>query len=447
VLIGVLVAATAVAWAQVRRTTAAGETSLDLVVVALPVLVIALAVLVLTSGLGWLVRLAGRRSERLPVEVFLAARRLASGSVAVRSVAGSLGLGIGLIVFALAITSTLDRTVDVKLATSVGGVSSVVLLDELPAGFRPPGPTTVIRESDTRLTPGNAAARIVAIDPSTFADGVTWSDEFGSDIDAVLDALAGPTDDSVPVIAIEGEGVPQSGAFGLTRTYPYRVVATVRGFPTAGDRRVSILASADAIEELATRVAGGELASSPLDRFRRVAVSQASAEELTGALDIAEIPYRDVVSEAALRQSPSIVATRSAFGFLGVIGVAAGAAALVAMGLFLSARRRRRALAGVMTRSMGLSPARAASVSAMELAAVLIVSVGAGLIAAPFVVGELASRYDPAPERPPEVAVFVDWTPLLAGALVGVVLVAGLVWVSEWRDSRRPAGAVIRDGE
>ncbi len=447
VLIVVLVVATSVAWAQVRRTTAAGETSLDLVVVALPVLVIALVVLVLVAGLSWVVRLAGRRSERLPVEIFLAARRLASGSLTVRLVAGSLGLGIGLIVFALAITSTLDRTVDIKLATSVGGASSAVFLDPLPPGFSTPGPTTVIRESDTRLTPGNAAARIIAIDPSTYADAVTWSAEFGMDVDEVLDALAGPADQSIPVIAIEGEPVPATGAFGLTRSYPYRVVATVRGFPTAGDRGASILASADAIDAYSSVGDAAERAASPLDGFRSTAVSQATAEELTGSLDLAGVRFRDVVSEAALRQGPSIVATRSAFGFLGVIGVAAGTAALVTMGLFLATRRRSNALTGVIVRSMGLSRARAALVSAIELGAVLVVSVGAGLIAAPLVVRALAPRFDPAPDRPPDVSVFVDWPLLLVGAFAGVAIVAVLVWLSEWCAGRRSAGAVVRDGD
>jgi hypothetical protein len=86
-------------------------------------------------------------------------------------------------------------------------------------------------------------------------------------------------------------------------------------------------------------------------------------------------------------------------------------------------------------------------VSAVELGSVLLVSVGAGFIAAPLVVRRLAPRFDPAPGRPPTVGVLVDWAPLVAGALVGVLIVAVLVWLSEWRESRRPAGEVVRDGE
>ncbi len=353
-LIVVLVAATVIAWAQVGRTTAAGQSSLDLVVVALPVLAIMMTVLVLVALLGWTARFAGRHSERLPVEGYIAARRLAGESVAVRLVGGSLGLGIGLLVFAVAITTTLDRMVDVKLATTVGGVSSARLIDDLPADLEPPAPTTVIRSSDTRLTPGSAAARIVAIDPATYADAVSWSDEFGAGVDEVLDALAGPIDDSIPVVAIEGENVPPEGAFGLTRAYPYRVVATVRGFPTAGDRRASVMASADAITDFAARQNDDPEAPSPIDAFRSTAVSQATAPALTEWLSASDVRYRDVVSQADVRESASIVAPRSAFAYLAVIGVTAAAAAAVAMALFLSARRRNSALAGVLTRSMGL---------------------------------------------------------------------------------------------
>ena len=77
---------------------------------------------------------------------------------------------------------------------------------------------------------------------------------------------------------------------------------------------------------------------------------------------------------------------------------------------------------------------------------VLVAAVGAALLAAPAVVSRLAPRFDPAPGRPPAIAVVVDWAPLLVVAVVGVVIVSALVWLSEWIDGRRPAGAVVRDG-
>lgn len=440
-----LLVATVIAWSQVERTTASGATSLDLVVVALPVLVIAVAVVVLVALLGVAARLAGRYVDRLPVEMFIAARRVAAGSVAVRLVIASLGLGIGLLVFALAVTATLDRAVDVRLATSVGGVSSATLLDELQGSAGSPAPTTVVRESDTRLLPGSVAARIIAIDPATYADAVTWSDEFGSEIDEVLTALGSSTAESIPVIAIEGEPVPDVGTFGLTRTYPYRVVATVRGFPTAGNRAVSVLVSIDSINEYTTRTTE-EGAAAATASFRRTVVSQAGADELGDWLDRVGVGYRDVVSQAELRQSPTIVATRTAFGYLGIVGVIASAAAIVSMALFLSARRRSRALTGVITRSMGLSPPRSAAISAIELGSVLVVAVGAGLLASPLVVARLVPRFDPAPGRPPEISVVVEWAPLVVVSAAGVAIVSALVWLSEWIASRRPAGEVVRDG-
>jgi hypothetical protein len=93
-----------------------------------------------------------------------------------------------------------------------------------------------------------------------------------------------------------------------------------------------------------------------------------------------------------------------------------------------------------------LSPGRSAAISAIELGSVLIVAVGAGLLAAPVVVGRLAPRFDPAPGRPPAISVVVDWAPLLVVAVTGVVVVSALVWLSEWVEGRRPAGSVVRNG-
>jgi formate hydrogenlyase subunit 3/multisubunit Na+/H+ antiporter MnhD subunit len=95
---------------------------------------------------------------------------------------------------------------------------------------------------------------------------------------------------------------------------------------------------------------------------------------------------------------------------------------------------------------MGLSAGRAALVSVIELAVLLTIAVAAAFIAVPVVVARLTSRFDPAPERPPNVQVLVSWPPLIAAAVVGTVAICALVWWSEWIAGRRPAGEVVRDG-
>ncbi len=389
----------------------------------------------------------------MPTEGYLALRRLAGGSVGIRVVGGALGLGIGLLVFAVALTSTVDRTVDAKLAAELGGETIVTLLDDLPSGFVAPAATTVIRTSDTLARPGSVRTRVVAIDPDTFAAAVIWPTEFGADVDAVVAAVSAPVSESVPAVAIDGEPSPSEGAIGFEVTYPYRVVEHIDGFTGAGGIAASLLVSADALDGLALAQQGygsrEEAAVDdvrlPTDRFRQRLITAARADEIVAALDAAGVRFRDVVSRSERRSDPSIAATRSAFAYLGVIGIVAATAALVSLVLYLSAQRRARALTAVMTRTMGLSPARAALVTVIELVAVMSAAVVAGFAAAPPLVRRLSVRFDPAPDRPPVVGPIVAWAPLLAASAGAVLLIAIVVWIIERRAGRRPAGEVLRD--
>jgi predicted lysophospholipase L1 biosynthesis ABC-type transport system permease subunit len=140
-----------------------------------------------------------------------------------------------------------------------------------------------------------------------------------------------------------------------------------------------------------------------------------------------------------------LVATRWAFGFLGVLGVVAAVGALVALAMFLAARRRTNALAAVMTRAMGLSARRAALVTALEITTITALAMVAGFGAAVLSVDRLVPRFDPAPDLPPPVPVTVSW-PLLVGAgVLGLVALGLVVWAAERSAAARPEGAVLRD--
>ncbi len=452
--VAVLVLATIGAWVQVGRTEALVDGGVDLIVIVLPVAAILLAVIALLAVVAGMLERGRMLFGRAPTELFLAVRLLARGSTGVRLAAGSLGLGIGLVVFAAAFTSTLDRTVDVKLSTEVGGATWVSIIDDLPPEFDPPAPTTLIRTSDTTITPGDVPTRVIAIDPATFADAVNWSEQFGADIDEVVAAVSVTGGDEIAAVAVSGEPTPGVGAFGITRAVQYRLVDRIGAFPLAGDRLTSMLTSAASIDELAARSNGYPSVDAarevgfplPVESFRRVLVSQASAAELIAELDAVGVRYREVTSLVDRRGDPATLATRSAFGYLGVIGVVALAGSLVALTLFLAARRRLRALTSVMTRSMGLSAARAALVSAVELAIVLSIAVIAAFAAVPVVVRRLSTRFDPAPNRPPDVAVLVSWSSLIALTAAATLAVCVGVWWLELRAGRRPAGEVLRDG-
>lgn len=455
-LASVLLVAAALAWFQVRRDASddGGGRSVDLVATTFPVLavlvVVVLVLFVATRLLGLLGSITARRG---PVEVFLAFRRLASGSGGVRLAAGTLGLGIGLLVFSLALRSTLDRTAEVKLATEIGAVTAANLIDDLPDDFEPPGPTTVIRTFDTVVSPGGGRLRVIAVDPDEYLAVVDWPDQFGADPDRVVDILTSRVTDRVPAVGVRGERAPAEGAFGLGESFPYRIVDRIGAFPGAGDRDATILVSADALDLLAferdgheTAAAAADAGAEPLtDRFRRRLMSQADAGELVAALDAADVRYRDVVTIDERRDDPDRTATRWAFGFLGVLGVVAALGALVSLAMFLAARRRARALTGVMVRAMGLAPGRSALVAVIEVVTICVLAVVAAVAAATVSVGRLLPRFDPAPDVPPAVPVLMPWAPILAASILGMLVLGTAVWSAERRGAARPEGRVIRE--
>ena len=284
--------------------------------VALPVVALLLAVGVAVGVATWLLGRLGKRGTALPDVAYLALRRFGTGTLAMGLVAAAVGLGVGLVVFSAALTTTLDRTVDVKLATQVGGESSITLTGPPPVGFQAPAGTTVVRTFDTLVTPGQVRTLTVAIDPDTFAGAVTWPDEFGAGLDGVLADLAGPIDGSVPVVAIEGELPIDSGALGLTQTWAYRVERRIDAVPFAGESTMTLLVDGDRLDAFALAEAGYDSVQEanadrylvPTQRFRVRLVSQASIDDLVAALDAGEVVYRDPLSRAELRRSPDLLA-------------------------------------------------------------------------------------------------------------------------------------------
>lgn len=454
-VLAVACAAAGFSWVQVGRTTNVDTTEVDLAVVLLPVFASLVAVIVGTWLIAGALRLAVRRPDRWSVPLLIALRRLAERGAGLRIVAGGLGVGVGLLVFAVALTSTLDRTVDVKLATEIGGESALTLVDPIPLGAELPPGTTLVRTSDTQLRPSGERLRVIAIDTATWADGVTWPATFGSGPGEVVEAVAMARDDRIAAVAVVGEPTPDVGAFGLTRTSGFRVVDRTASLPGAGALSSTIVVSAGVVDELAARergyagvreaVADGFVL--PTTGYRRRLVSQRPIEELVEFAEANGIRTRDPVSREERAQAPSIVAARAAFGYLGVLGTVAGLVAVVGLVLLLEARRRMRALTVVMTRSMGLSPERAALATTIEVVAIVATAFGAAFVAVPFVVRRLSDRFDPAPEVPPAVDVLVSWDRLALVALAALLALAVTVWIREWRAARRTPGEVLRGSD
>ncbi|MGF1668312.1 MAG: hypothetical protein ACFCVC_18785 [Acidimicrobiia bacterium] len=441
-------AGTGFLWLQVDRT-ATGST-LDLAVVTLPMMALLAAGSIGTSIMVWVLSRFGSAARRLPPVAFLAWRHLSRRDGTGPVVAVALGVGIGLVALSTHLVDTLQRTIDVKIATEIGGETRLDVFGPAPFDLAPPADSTFVRFQETRLTPGDTPVRVVAIDPRT-AEALTWPTEFGPTLTEVVTTLDRLLDDgAVPALAVEGRAVATEGTFGTGQPIRYRVVGTVRSSPLAASVGPTLLVAAPQVDlfEIARATAGGaempEGFQPPTSRYRRHLVSMSTPGELAGYLAANDLEIREVFTRSSRSTDPDVVAPALAFDYLGSLGYVAAVAAAAALALYLSVRRRARALGSVMMRRMGFTPGAVAAATDAEVAVLLGVASAASMVVVPLVSGVLARRFDPAPSVPPAVdpapVTAAIWTTMSAT----VAAVTAAVWLIEWRSARRSGAEVLR---
>ena len=438
-----LMGAAVAMWIQVGRQDAGDVNPL---VVAFPfvgiVAGVAAAVAALRLALAKL-RLTGRR---LPLPLFLAWRALTASQTGALLLAGALGVATGVAVLSSVFVTTIESAVEAKAATVVGGASRASSLQASDAPLPPR--TTVIHRKGTGVD--DEGVDVLAIEPSTFADAVTWPDEFGSNPEELIRLLGSETPGSIPAAVVNDRGLPVRGEFGLNRLFPYQVVATFDSAPLASTFRPTLVVRADVFEAFArnrydagleavdeveatvARTLGRELVyESPLDSYGRNAVSQLPLDELLAALDAQGRRYNEVSSAAAYRNSVSSQATRWAYDYLRVVAVIGALAALGALGLFLSERHRERVLAIVIAGQIGVRPRSLTIAGVVELVGLVLGATAAGTAAAMITGRRVFPAFEPEPGTPPTVGLVNDLTPAVTVTAVLLALVAGLTVVSQ----------------
>jgi hypothetical protein len=449
VLVALLGAVVGWLWWQVDQATPSAG-NVDHAVVALPVAMFALASIVVLAVLSRVCTSLGRVGTRLGPVGLVVLRRLGRAGASRSVVVGALSIGFGLVVLAVSLAATVDRTLSVKSAVEVGGATRFDLAGPPPPSLDLPAGTTLLSSQDTRLTPGGGRVRVVAVEDD-FVDAMAWPDEFGLSAEQVAGLLAADATESLPVVTIEGEPVGAAGSFGGGRVFPYRVVGSAASLPLAGEFGSTIIVSARQLDAFAERRAAeggvpqrGDAARPPTDTFRRALVSQASPQELQTALDGTDVVVREVHTIAALEQSLDAIATRTALDFVRVVGAVAAATSLVALGSYLASNRKERALAGVMVRALGTSARRAAAITTLEVTVVAATALVGAALVAPVAVGHIAQTFDPATRVPPAPQVNVEWLQIGIGAAAMLVIVGGVAWLGEVATARRGAGEVLR---
>ncbi len=447
-VIGVALAA----WIQVGS---AGDTSeVDPLVIAFPLVGLIAGVGSVVIAVRWLVRRAHRSGHSLPPALFLAWRRISSADSSAVLLSAALGVAFGLIVFSSSLVTALDTASDAKSITAVGGVSQAQLDGQLRSEL--PDATTQVFVTRTRSTIGGESVNVLAIDPATYANGVSWHPTFGSSPEEVVAAVEQAVDADVAAVAAGRLSAPTEAGFGTNVVTSYAVVDMVDAAPLTSEVVPTLLVSADQVNAAARRnhdaqrppdVDPDEWTAafrSPLLGARSVLISQLDGSTLQAFLDDNGVGVRELVTLTDRRDLIGNRAARWTFEFVSLLAVIGGLAAIGTLSFYLSEQRNNRQLSTVMAERMGLRPRTSAGAAILEVLGLVVFSFSAGASIALVIATRLFDRFDPDPRLAPEIGLEPPWA--LVGAIAGVAVVAVTLaaLVNQWISGRRTYAEVLR---
>jgi hypothetical protein len=418
----VLVGASVAMWLQVGERGRANDAGP--LVVAFPFVGIVTGVIVVVLVFRLVLRVARRTGTRLPTPLFLAWRALTGSETGALLVTSALGLAAALAVLSTTFVSSVDTAIVDKAVTIVGSDTQLDIANRADQTLLP-ADTTIMRTLSTRAS--GTATRVIAIDPDTFAPAVLWPSSFGMSPAEVVAALGDPVEGAVAAAVVGGDRLPDRGEFGVQRVFPYEVVADLRSFPLASDAGPTLVVRTDQFEEFARQrfeQGAGEEAgfASPLDAFEHTIVSRVSPVELVAAVDAGDLVVREILTLADESNRIGNQSTRWAFDYVRILAAIGAMTALVAMALYLSERRRERAVAAVMVDQMGIPMRTNLAASVAEMVGLVSVALAAGTASALLVARRAFPSFEPDARTPPSVGLVV--------APLDVVLIAGLAVVA-----------------
>lgn len=373
------------------------------------------------------------RGQRWPTTVLLAVQRLA----AVPRVPAALALGVaisaGTGVFAGGVAGSLQRTVDAKAQVFVGSDTAFELLGPQPI---PAVGTTVFRPPDTRAE--DRAVRVLAIDPTTFTSHAFWDPDFSStSIEELVGRLGPASDGQLPAILVGGrlgdDPVVEVPMNAQTLRVPMTVVGRARGFPGMTTDPLLVVS-----EPALRQVNAAALRFATQSIWLRGAQQPALTQLLEGGVKIRYTTTVQTVSAA-----PTLDAVVQTLDILRAFGVVGAALLLMGIAIYVDVRSRRRRLAAVLTRRMGLRARTDWLSNWLELGtaagAGLVMGAGAGVALAAYV----TSLLDPVPDAPPGPLVVHPWS-LVVGMVIALATATALIAALGLRRGSTVDAAVLR---
>jgi hypothetical protein len=388
-------------------------------------------ILFLSTGAGLAAR-GFRRGSRLLTRLrisspatYITLRRLAGAPRLVSALVCGCAIAAGLFVHATTISQSLDRTLEAKAQLFIGSdvAASVPPEYQLPDGF-PHASTKVVRVNQAGLVDDRYIVDLIAVDPQTLPKVAYWDGSFGaSSIEEPLSKLRGETTSSLPVVIASGDlparfeldvgGVP----------FDLRTTDTVDAFPGMVSKRPLIVLDIANFNRVLEEANSGFLSSFKASTEQWI---RGPTEAVLADLAPFEKELYQVLTAAEVADIPSFSAVIEAFRILNLLAVAAWAAILVVLLMYLQARRRSGVLSYALSRRMGLSHLSHSIALTGEIAMMLLfgyaIACGMGMLTASIT----ASLVDPLRVVPPDTILAIPTAPLVVATIaIAVAAVVG----------------------
>jgi hypothetical protein len=394
-----------------------------------------------------------RRDERFPSSLYLVVNRVAGAPALVLLLFAASAAALGVYVHARTVVSSLERTVDAKARLFVGSDVAAIVGSSVPTPddfafpitkvYRIPHAGRLGRAGDLE---GGPEIDLLAVDPATLAETAHWDPGFGAaTLDEAINGLRDDASGEVLPAVLAGSDLGEAVSFDIAGDpFDFRVVERLDAFPGMVSERPLLVVDVTDLAALLERRSSGLLSTARVNAEWWVRGEPGAVE---AALARVDAPPSNTLTAAEVRDIPSISAVIDTFRVLDLLGSGAALLVIVAMLMYLQARKRARVVSYALARRMGLSHRSHGVALVVELGAMLLASYAIALLTATAASWLVAAMVDPLPTIPPETLFTIPapWLALSAALLCVVAAIAGVA--TNATGGRSDLGSLMRVAE
>ncbi|MCW2543311.1 MAG: hypothetical protein JWM40_863, partial [Frankiales bacterium] len=295
--------------------------------------------------------------------------------------------------------------------------------------------TTVFRLPDTSV--GDRSVRVLAIDPVTFEGAAFWDPDFADhSLTDLLGRLGQVKSGRLPAVLIGRLADDPAVEVPLNADVvevPMSVVGRASGFPGMSTDPLLV------VSEPALRASTPNALRFATESIWLRGPQQPAVSQLLKA----KVDIRYVTTVAAVSAAPSLEAVLETLDVLRAFGIVGAALLLMGIAIYVDVRSRRRRLASVLTRRMGLRPRTDWLSNWLELGTAAGAGLAIGAAAGVGLAAYVTSLLDPVPDAPPGPLVVHPW-PLVIGMVIALAVATALIAALGLRRGSTADAAVLR---